>query len=108
MEHSPPTARPLRPPAPGHDQLPAARPPPSALAIESLLGRTSARRLDLEELEAALMARGIGADFCDALTRLGHPPSAEAAQRRSDRTRAQEARAALHDVNRCLGRALGC
>ncbi|WP_420619475.1 TIGR02679 family protein [Candidatus Poriferisocius sp.] len=72
--------------------------PASALAIESLLGRTSARRLDLEELESSLVARGIGADLCDALTRLGYPPSAEAAQRRSDRTRAQEARAALHDA----------
>ena len=41
------------------------------------------------------MARGIGADLCDALSRLGHPPSAEAAQRRVDRARAQEARTAL-------------
>ncbi len=70
--------------------------PASTLAMESLLGRKPTKRLDLQELEAALVARAIGRDLCDALTRLGHPPSAEAAQRRSDRARAQEARESLH------------
>ncbi|MXW58063.1 MAG: DUF2399 domain-containing protein [Acidimicrobiia bacterium] len=69
--------------------------PGSALALESLLGRRPAKRLDLQELEAALVARTIGSDLCDSLTRLGHPPSAEAAQRRSDRARAQQARESL-------------
>ena len=70
--------------------------PASTLAMESLLGRKPAKRLDLQELEAALVARAIGRDLCDALTRLGHPPSAEAAHRRSERARAQEARESLH------------
>ncbi len=70
--------------------------PASTLAMESLLGRRPAKRLDLQELEGALVARAIGSDLCDALTRLGHPPSDDAAQRRSDRARAQEARESLH------------
>ncbi len=69
--------------------------PGSALALESLLGRKPAKRVDLQKLEAALVARTVGSDLCDALTRLGHPPSADAAQRRSDRARAQEARESL-------------
>ncbi len=69
--------------------------PASTLAMESLLGRRPAKRLDLQELEAALTARAVGSDLCDALTRLGCPPSADAAQRRSDRARAQEARESL-------------
>jgi len=68
------------------------------LAVESLLGSACAKRLDLEQMEAALVERGVGADLCDALTRLGHPPSAEAAQRRADRARAQESRTALCDA----------
>ena len=70
--------------------------PASTLAAESLLGRRLAKSLDLEELEAALAARAVGSDLCDALTRLGHPPSADAAQRRSERARAQQARKSLH------------
>lgn len=70
----------------------------SALALESLLGRRPAKRVDLQELEAALVARAIGNDLCDSLTCLGHPPSADAAQRRSDRARAQDARESLHSA----------
>lgn len=69
--------------------------PGSTLALESLLGRKPAKRVDLEQLEAALVARTIGTDLCSALTHLGHPPSAKAAQRRSDRARAQQARESL-------------
>ena len=66
--------------------------------MESLLGRRPAKRLDLQRLEAALVERSIGSDLCDALTHLGHPPSAEAAQRRFERARAQEARESLHSA----------
>ena len=69
--------------------------PSGELALESLLGRRPANRLDLAELEAALTDREIGEDLCSALTRLGHPPSNEASQRRTARQRAAAARAAL-------------
>ena len=69
--------------------------PGAELALQTLLGRRSTKRLDLTELEAALVARNIGEDLCSALSRLGHPPSAEAAQRRARRERSQRARAAL-------------
>lgn len=69
--------------------------PSGDLALESLLGRRLASRLDLAELEAALTDREIGEDLCSALTRLGHPPSNEASQRRAARQRAAAARAAL-------------
>lgn len=67
----------------------------SALALESLLGRKPTKRLDLSDLEAALIARGVGDDLSDALTRLGHPPSPDAAQRRAARARSGAAREAL-------------
>ena len=69
--------------------------PSGDLVLESLLGRRLASRLDLAELEAALADREIGEDLCSALTRLGHPPSNEASQRRAARQRAAAARAAL-------------
>ena len=69
--------------------------PSSDLVLESLLGRRLTSRLDLAELEAALTDREIGEDLCSALTRLGHPPSNEASQRRAARQRAAAARAAL-------------
>lgn len=69
--------------------------PSGDLVLESLLGRRLASRLDLAELEAALTDREIGEDLCSALTRLGHPPSNEASQRRAARQRAAAARAAL-------------
>ena len=69
--------------------------PGAELALQTLLGRRSTKRLDLTELAAALVARNIGEDLCSALSRLGHPPSAEAAQRRARRERSQRARAAL-------------
>ena len=67
----------------------------SALALESLLGRRLTRRLDLGRLEEALVARAIGHDLEDAITRLGHPPSREASQRRVVRVRSEAAKAAL-------------
>ena len=69
----------------------------SSLALESLLGKRLTKRLDLAEVEAAFVARGIGGDLTEALTLLGHPPSKEAAQRRTDQARSTSARAALRD-----------
>ena len=69
--------------------------PGAELALETLLGRRLAKRLDLTEMEAALAARDISESFCGALTRLGHPPSPEAAQRRALRERSRSARTAL-------------
>ncbi len=71
--------------------------PASELTLRSLLGRVK-KRLDLSHLEATLVGRGMGADLDEALTRLGHPPSAAAAQRRSDRARASAATTALRDA----------
>lgn len=65
------------------------------LALESLLGRTLTKRINLEQLEAALKARRVGEDLSDALSRLGHPPSHRSLQRRTGRARSQEARSAL-------------
>lgn len=67
----------------------------SILTLESLLERRPGRRLDLTRLEEALAARRIADDLCSALTRLGHPPSREAAQRRADRAESRAARSAL-------------
>lgn len=67
----------------------------SALALESLLGRKPTKRLDLSQLEAALITREVGDDLSAALTRLGHPPSPDAAQRRAARARSGAAREAL-------------
>ena len=69
--------------------------PSGELVLVSLLGRRPTSRLDLGELEAALVDRAIGKDLCSALTRLGHPPSDEASQRRAARQRAAAARTAL-------------
>ena len=68
--------------------------PASELALKSILGRATGR-LDLGQLESALTGLRIGDDLSDALTRLGHPPSAEAAQRRAVRARSTAAREAL-------------
>ena len=74
--------------------------PASELALRSMLGRVN-KRLDLDRLEEALIERGVGADLCEALTRLGHGPSPEAAQRRAGRIRSAAARKALrHAVER--------
>lgn len=69
--------------------------PSGELVLESLLGRRPTSRLDLADLEAALIDREIGNDLCSALTRLGCPPSSEAARRRTARRRAAAARNAL-------------
>ena len=69
--------------------------PSGELVLESLLGRRPTSRLELADLEAALVDRKIGKDLCSALTRLGCPPSSEAAQRRTTRQRAAAARTAL-------------
>ena len=71
--------------------------PANELTLRSLLGRVN-RRLDLGQLEAALVELGTGADLGEALTRLGHPPSAAAAQRRSDRARASAAKTVLREA----------
>lgn len=71
--------------------------PTSELTLRSLLGRVS-RRVDLSQLETALVELGIGADLSEALARLGHPPSAAAALRRSDRARASAAQTVLREA----------
>ena len=67
----------------------------SVLALESLLGKRLAKRLDLAEVEAALAALGVGDNLGEALARLGHPPSSDASARRAARARSASARAAL-------------
>ena len=71
--------------------------PGSELTLRSMLGKVN-KRLDLISLENALVERAVGRDLSVALVRLGHPPSAEAAQRRRVRDRSAEARTALRDA----------
>ena len=68
--------------------------PASALALKSMLGRVG-KRLDLASLEAKFVALGVGRDLDEALTRLGHPQSRDASQRRAERVRSVSARGAL-------------
>ena len=70
--------------------------PSSTLTLESLLGHKPNQRLDLARLDEALVKLKIGETLCGALTRLGHPPSETAAQRRAARLRSREAREALN------------
>ena len=67
----------------------------SSLSLASLIDRKPPRRLDLEEMETALVNRNVGGDLSDAISRLGHPPSAAATERRETRARTRAARAAL-------------
>ena len=67
----------------------------SELTLESLFGHRLTKRLDLAELETALLALDVGEDLCDALTRLGFPASPAAVRRRAERSRARSSRAAL-------------
>ena len=69
--------------------------PSSTLTLKSLLGRKPTNRLGLADLEEALVRLNIGENLCDALTRLGHPPSEDAARRRAARLRSREARDSL-------------
>ena len=73
----------------------------STLTLESLLGRRPTRRLDLAELEEALLRLDIGQNLCEALTRLGYPPSEAAARRRAARLRSREARDAATRAVSC-------
>ncbi len=70
----------------------------SDLSLGSLLGRKPPRRLDLAALETALARRNVGRDLSDAITRLGHPPSAAATERRAAQARAEVARCALAEA----------
>ena len=70
----------------------------SDLSLGSLLGRKPPRRLDLAALETALARRNVGSDLSDAITRLGHPPSATATERRAAQARVRTARVALADA----------
>ena len=67
----------------------------SVLALESLLGKRLAKRLDLAEVESALVALGVGDNLGEALARIGHPPSSDASSRRVARARSASARTAL-------------
>ena len=71
--------------------------PTGEMALKSMLGRIT-KRLDLTQLETALMDLGTGRDLSDAMTRLGHPPSEPAARRRADRARADAARQSLRST----------
>jgi uncharacterized protein (TIGR02679 family) len=62
--------------------------------LASLLGSPARSLVDLADLEAALVSRGVGADLPGALDRLGHPLSVERAERRARRQAARDARAA--------------
>ena len=70
----------------------------SDLSLASLLGRKPPRRLDVAALETALVRRNVGSDLCDAISRLGHPPSAASAERRAAQARGQSARTALAEA----------
>lgn len=72
--------------------------PGSVLALQSLLGRKPTKRLDLTELETALITRRIGDNLCSALTRLGCPPSQDAARRRTERAHSEAARVTLKEA----------
>lgn len=69
--------------------------PSASLALQSLLGRPLRRRVALADLEEALVARAVGHDLDDALTKLGHPPSPHAAIRHETSARRAAARLAL-------------
>lgn len=69
--------------------------PSNDLTLRSLLGRRPTGRLDLGDLERALVDLRISQDLCGALTRLGFPPSEDAARRRAARLRSRGARDAL-------------
>lgn len=69
--------------------------PAGMLVLGSLIGRRPAPRLDLRTLETKLVELSVGADLSEALTRLGHPPSVDAIERRSARARTTAAREAI-------------
>ena len=69
--------------------------PTTTLTLRSLLGRRPTKHLDLAELEGALVGLKISEDLSGALTRLGHPPSEEAAMRRATRERSRASRVTL-------------
>jgi hypothetical protein len=65
-------------------------------ALRSLLDRRRVpKRLDLAELEAALVGIGVGSDLDGALTTLGYPASVETVERRRRRHRAAARRESL-------------
>ena len=69
--------------------------PHSRLVIASLIGREPTKTVDLTNLEQALIDRGIGSNLDEALTRLGHPPSAVASRRRAEKARTIAVREAI-------------
>ena len=81
--------------------------PASELTLESLLGRVT-KRLSLVRVEEAFVKLRIGDDLSQALTHLGHPPSAAAARRRAIRSRSTESRTALRDCVRAWPEPWAC
>lgn len=67
---------------------------PARLALEAVLDRPVRATVELAALEAALARLGLGDTLGDALTKLGHAPAPEAAQRRAARRAAGEAHGA--------------
>ena len=69
-------------------------PTEASLVLRSLMD-SSGTRVDLDALEASLVALGVADDLDASLTVLGHPPSQPAAERRAARVRAAEVRKTL-------------
>jgi uncharacterized protein (TIGR02679 family) len=72
-------------------------PRPARVTLETLTGRRSPRTVSLVDLEQGLVRAGAGGDLLEALTRLGHPVSAERTRRRAERRDASRARSAARD-----------
>lgn len=73
-------------------------PDSAALTLASLLGRSPGARIDLAELEHALIAIGVGGNLDRALDRLGATASAERRAARGEAQRRREARARVDEL----------
>lgn len=82
----------------GRVRTPALASPATRLTVETMLGRRLGATIDLEQLEAALVARGVGNDLAESLTVLGFPVSAASAQRRAERLGRRD----THDAVRAM------
>lgn len=63
-------------------------------AIQSLIGRSLGKTIDLGALETGLIRLEVGTDLATALACLGHPISTQPAERRAERTMRRNAHAA--------------
>lgn len=82
--------------------------PDAGLRLQSLLGRTPTRRLDLDLLERSLTAIGVGEDLDSSLTSLGSPPGVSARNRRATSERREATfRAVRAEVARWIDHGVG-